>query len=258
MKKNIRVLMIDDNANLIDSVEKYFSSHAVIEVVDKAQDGIEGLNLILENHDSYDIILLDLLMPNKDGVAILEEMATNKIKKKVIVLSSYSSDAVISRISAYNVDYFVLKPLDIMDLEKRILEIGEEEYQITEDRQTIDNNNIQISITKILHSLGIPSHIKGYHYIRESIYLIYKNPELLGGITKELYPEIAMKFETTSSRVERAIRHAIEVSWNRGDYDLMEEIFGHSVDYDRAKPTNSEFIVTIADKLRLENNKVKI
>lgn len=256
MKKNIRVLMIDDNKNLIESVEKYFSSHAVIEVVDKAEDGVEGLNLILENHESYDIILLDLLMPKKDGVAILEEMAAKKIKKKVIVLSSYASDVVLSRISAYNIDYFILKPLDVKDLEKRILEIGGEDYQLIEDRQAIESNSIQISITKILHSLGIPSHIKGYHYIRESIFLIYKNPDLLGGITKELYPEIAMKFETTSSRVERAIRHAIEVSWNRGDYELMEEIFGHSVDYDRAKPTNSEFIVTIADKLRLENIKV--
>lgn len=257
MKKNIRVLMIDDNEKLVKSVEKYFSSHAVIEIVDRAEDGVEGLNLILENHKSYDIVLLDLLMPKKDGVAILEEMAANKIKKKVIALSSYASDSIISRLSAYNIDYFILKPLDIEDLEKRILEIGEDDYEHAEDRQAIETNNIQISITKILHSLGIPSHIKGYHYIRESIFLIYKNPDLLGGITKELYPEIAMKFETTSSRVERAIRHAIEVSWNRGDYDLMEEIFGHSVDYDRAKPTNSEFIVTIADKLRLENIKIK-
>ena len=113
-------------------------------------------------------------------------------------------------------------------------------------------NNLQISITKILHELGVPSHIKGYQYIREGIYIIYENPEVIGGITKELYPDIATKFETTVSRVERAIRHAIEVSWNRGNWDLMEEIFGHSVDIDKAKPTNSEFIVTVADKLRLE------
>ena len=117
------------------------------------------------------------------------------------------------------------------------------------------HNNLQISITKVLHELGVPSHIKGYQYIREGINLLYYNPDMIGGITKELYPEIAEKFDTTVSRVERAIRHAIEVSWNRGDWDLMDEIFGHSVDIDKAKPTNSEFIVTIADKLRLDRAK---
>ena len=117
-------------------------------------------------------------------------------------------------------------------------------------------NNLQISITKILHELGIPSHIKGYQYIREAIGIIYEHPETIGGITKELYPELAVRFETTVSRVERAIRHAIEVSWNRANWELMEDIFGNSVDIDKAKPTNSEFIVTIADKLKLEYRKV--
>ena len=118
-------------------------------------------------------------------------------------------------------------------------------------------NNLQISITKILHELGIPSHIKGYQYIRDGVSLLFENPDMIGGITKELYPELASKFDTTVSRVERAIRHAIEVSWNRGNWDLMEEIFGNSVDIDKAKPTNSEFIVTVADKLRLEYHEVK-
>ena len=108
----------------------------------------------------------------------------------------------------------------------------------------------------MLHDLGIPSHIKGYNYIREGISLVYENPSMIGGITKELYPALASRFDTTVSRIERAIRHAIEVSWNRGDLDYMEELFGHSVDIDRAKPTNSEFIVTLADKLRIEHHKV--
>ena len=118
------------------------------------------------------------------------------------------------------------------------------------------NSNLQVSITKILHELGIPSHIKGYQYIREAIGIIFDKPEVIGGITKELYPELASKYNTTVSRVERAIRHAIEVSWNRGNLDFMEEIFGYSVDIDKAKPTNSEFMVTIADKLRLDFHKV--
>ena len=138
---------------------------------------------------------------------------------------------------------------ELFDLENRILEVFEEV-----DKRGINlyKNNLEISITRMLHELGMPSHIKGYQYIREGIMMIYNNPEIIGGITKELYPDVASKFDTTVSRVERAIRHAIEVSWNRGNWDLMEEIFGHSVDIDKAKPTNSEFIVTIADKLRLE------
>ena len=147
----------------------------------------------------------------------------------------------------------MLKPFDFMDFEKRILELFDKR-----ETKNIDlrYNNIQMSITKILHELGIPSHIKGYQYIREGVGIIFEHPETIGGITKELYPELASRFETTVSRVERAIRHAIEVSWNRGDWHLMEEIFGNSVDIDKAKPTNSEFMVTIADKLRLDYHRV--
>lgn len=155
----------------------------------------------------------------------------------------------IRKVSEYGVNYYILKPFDLTELENRILEV----FNVM-DSQSINlyHNNLQISITKMLHELGMPSHIKGYQYIREGIAMLYNNPEIIGGITKELYPDIATKFDTTVSRVERAIRHAIEVSWNRGNWQLMEEIFGHSVDIEKAKPTNSEFIVTIADKLRLE------
>ena len=140
------------------------------------------------------------------------------------------------------------------DLENRILEVFK---QLDNKSFNLYKNNLEISITRMLHELGMPSHIKGYQYIREGIMMIYNDPEIIGGITKELYPDIASKFSTTVSRVERAIRHAIEVSWNRGNWQLMEEIFGHSVDIDKAKPTNSEFIVTVADKLRLDYHKVR-
>ena len=181
-------------------------------------------------------------------------MKQNNIDKNVIVATSYNTMEVIREVSEYGVNYYVLKPFDLCDLEKRILDIYNKNYE----KKAIDINhsNLQVNITKILHELGIPSHIKGYQYIREGIGIIYERPETIGGITKELYPELANKFDTTVSRVERAIRHAIEVSWNRGSWDMMEEIFGHSVDIDKAKPTNSEFIVTIADKLRLDNHKV--
>ena len=212
--KKTNVLMIDDNIELVKMVKEYFKDNKEIEVTLTANDGVEGLNLIENNQDEYDVIVLDL-------------------------------------ISELGISYFILKPFELTELEKRILECSSKNDY---DKKTIDMkyNNLQVSITKVLHELGVPSHIKGYQYIREGITVLYEHPEVIGGITKELYPDIAEKFDTTVSRVERAIRHAIEVSWNRGNWQLMEDIFGHSVDIDKAKPTNSEFIVTVADKLRLE------
>ena len=197
----------------------------------------------------YDIILLDLVMPVKDGMYVLSELNKRGIEKNIIVETSYNEPKVIRKVSEYGVNYYVLKPFDLVDLENRILEVFN---NVSGKVINLYHSNLQISITKMLHELGMPSHIKGYQYIREGISMIYNDPNLIGGITKELYPELADRFETTVSRVERAIRHAIEVSWNRGNWDYMEEIFGHSVDIDKAKPTNSEFIVTVADKLRLE------
>ena len=253
----LKVLMVDDNISLINMVKEYFKSSNDVEVVLEAYDGEQGIKMIESNQDKYDLIVLDLIMPKKDGMYVLEEMKKRNINKKVIVATSYNASDVIREVSEYGVSYFILKPFELVDLEKRIVEAGRKN-----DKQTknIDfyHNNLQISITKILHELGIPSHIKGYQYIREGIGIIYEHPETIGGITKELYPELAEKFDTTVSRVERAIRHAIEVSWNRGNWELMEEIFGHSVDIDKAKPTNSEFIVTIADKLSLVASKIGI
>ena len=255
--KKIKILMIDDNKNLVEMIREYFKEHDTIHLVDVDYDGKEGYDKIKNNQDAYDVILLDLIMPNKDGMYVLEEMKKHDIHKNVIVETSYNASETIRQVSEYGVNYFLLKPFDLKDLEKRIMNFCTDK---TLESKNIDfyHNNLQISITKILHELGIPSHIKGYQYIREAIGIIYEHPEVIGGITKELYPELASKFDTTVSRVERAIRHAIEVSWNRANWSLMEEIFGNSVDIDKAKPTNSEFIVTVADKLRLESKKIGI
>ena len=252
-----RLLIIDDNKNLVDMIEEFFLDHKFIKVSLKAYSGEEGIKLIENRINDYDAIILDLIMPNKDGIYVLEEMKRKNINKPVIISTSYNSDSMIRRVSEYGVQYFLLKPYELSDLENRIIELSN---VVEKENKNINiyHNNLQISVTKILHELGVPSHIKGYQYIREGILLLYNNPEMIGGITKELYPEIADKFNTTVSRVERAIRHSIEVSWNRGDWDLMEEIFGHSVDIDKAKPTNSEFIVTVADKLRLEYRKMSV
>jgi len=253
----IKVLMIDDNVNLVEMVKEYFSGNDKISLEINAYDGEEGVKLIEERKDDYDVILLDLIMPKKDGLYVLEQMRKRGINKKVIVETSYNASEVIREVADYGVNYFILKPFELSDLEHRILETSKRKDA---DKKNIDfyNSNLQVAITKVLHELGIPSHIKGYQYIREGVGIVFEHPETIGGITKELYPELAYKFDTTVSRVERAIRHAIEVSWNRGSWDLMEEIFGHSVDIDKAKPTNSEFIVTIADKLRLDFHKVGV
>lgn len=251
--KEIKILMIDDNIKLIDMVKEYFKG-SDINISLEAHDGEEGINIITNKQNDFDLIILDLVMPNKDGMYVLKEMKNRGINKKVIVATSYNAAEVIREVSEYGVNYYVLKPFDLDNLKSRIYDIM--------NKKSVDKNidfyssNLQVSITKILHELGIPSHIKGYQYIREAIGIIFDKPEVIGGITKELYPELASKYNTTVSRVERAIRHAIEVSWNRGNLDFMEEIFGYSVDIDKAKPTNSEFMVTIADKLRLDFHKV--
>ena len=252
--EKINILMIDDNINLIGMVKEYFKENDKVNIAFEAHDGEEGINELVKNGNKIDLIILDLIMPNKDGIYVLTEMKKRGINKKVIVATSYNAAEVIREVSEFGVSYYILKPFDLTDLEKRIYDITKKE----KNNKNIDfyTSNLQVSITKMLHELGIPSHIKGYQYIREAVNIIFENPSVIGGITKELYPELAKKFNTTTSRVERAIRHAIEVSWNRGNLDFMEEIFGYSVDIDKAKPTNSEFMVTIADKLRLDFHQV--
>ena len=245
--------MIDDNVKLIDAVKEYFKNNEEVKVVLEAYNGLEGMEIIKNKTDEFDIILLDLIMPKKDGLYVLEEMKNKNVDKKVIVETSYNASEAIREVAEYDVNYFILKPFDLEDLEKKIYDAFKKKND-----KSIDfyNSNLQVSISKLLHDLGIPSHIKGYQFLRDAVNMLFEDPNMIGGITKELYPELANKYNTTVSRVERSIRHAVEVSWNRGDIDLMEKIFGHSVDIDRAKPTNSEFIVTIADKLRLDFHKV--
>ena len=241
-KKNI--LVVEDNLGFANAIKNYFENNENICIKYIANDGYEGLK-VLNEHNDIDIILLDLVMPKKDGFSFLEELTDDNIDKKIIVMTSFNSDKVVRRVANLGIEYIMIKPFEFEELENKINKI--------EELDGIGNiKNLKINLTKLLHELGVPSHIKGYEYIREGIMLLYNDPSIIGGITKELYPEIAEKYHTSVSRVERAIRHAIEVSWNRGNLDLMEEVFGHSVDYDKAKPTNSEFIVTVADKLKLE------
>lgn len=241
IKKN--VLVVEDNMGFMNVVKDYFKDNEFLNVCYFAKDGKEAYE-ILQKHNDIDILLLDLIMPKKDGISLLKDLKKEQMDIDIYVMTSFNSDAVIKQVCSLGIKYLMLKPFDMKELEEKILSNNEFD--------SLDSKDLKIEITKLLHELGVPSHIKGYEYIREGILLLYNNPSIVGGITKELYPEIADKYDTSVSRVERAIRHAIEVSWNRGNLDLMEEVFGHSVDYDKAKPTNSEFIVTLADKLKLE------
>ena len=250
MKNAYRLLVIDNDDYTTSQLKNYFSSHAVMNVVKVFSDGEEGLNYILNNRDSFDCLILDLLVPNVDGLTILEKLRERRINKRILILSDYKDEIIMRNISRYNVDYYMMKPFSLESLESRLKDI------LLSRKEIKTSLEVERKITRILHKLGVPSHIKGYLYIRESIKIMYDTPEIIGGITKEIYPEIAKKYDSTISRVERAIRHAIEISWNRGDYEIMDEIFGHSVDYDKAKPTNSEFIATIADHIRLESYSV--
>ncbi len=257
MENVTKVLVVDNNKNITTKIEKQFSSHAVIKVVKTIENGNVALDYILNNKNEFDIIVMDLILPEIDGLTILEQMKENNIRKKIIVITSYKKEYTVNMTNNYGVSYYMLKPFSMLALETRILELSNKELVKTNELND-EEREVHVAISKLLHQLGIPSHIKGYTYIRESVFLFYKNSDSYGGITKEIYPEVAIKYSTTASRVERAIRHAIEVSWTRGDYDLMEEIFGNSVAFDRAKPTNSEFIATIADRLRFDKKLLHI
>ncbi len=248
----INVLMIDEVSSIKEFSEFLNSkSSTQVNIKYKYSDGLEGIEAIKNHLDEIDCIVLSLVLPSLDGVGILKYLQKENINKRVILYTYNTNLDLLKLLGDYSIMFVLYKGMDLNLLEDRIIDVGKlKNKDSIEEPKPIQEMTKEIS--RLLHDLGMPSHIKGYQYIRDSIELMYNNPNVLGGITKEVYPFIADKYNTTPSRVERAIRHAIEVSWTRGDYDLMEEIFGHSVDFDRAKPTNSEFLATIADKLCLE------
>lgn len=250
--KKFKTLVVDDNKEFTKNVLEYFKDNAVLEVTDAINDGSQVIDYLKSNPD-IDLIFLDLLMPKMDGVAILEAMAKNHICKRVIVLSSFIEEYAMRMMRKYHVDYYMLKPVSFPSLAKRAEEV------LNASDLTINlaiDQDLEIKTSELLHNLGVPSQIKGYQYLREGILMLYQSTDFIGSITSNLYPEIARRHDTTATRVERAIRHAIEISWNRGDYQVMNKLFGHSIDFDRSKPTNSEFLVTVSDALRLGNKAI--
>lgn len=264
--EKIKVLIADDNREFCEILSKFLSREGEFEVVGIAKDGLEALDKIKE--ENIDILILDIIMPHLDGLAVLETIHTLELGKvpRIVVLSAVGQDQITQKAIELGADYYVVKPFDFNVFIKRLKQIAgisENQPIVTKkDYVNIPNTsramNIDITkslearITNIIHEIGVPAHIKGYLYLREAILMVIEDIELLGAVTKELYPSIAEKFKTTPSRVERAIRHAIEVAWTRGKVDTIENIFGYTVNTNKGKPTNSEFIAMVADKLRLE------
>ncbi len=250
MNKQTRVVVVDDNEAVIRSVKEYFKNSSTVKVVSSFNNGRDALDYLLEEKNAYDMLIIDVFLSHYDGLKILEELNTAQIKKQIIVLSSFKDDFTIRKAQFYGANYFMLKPVNMEVIEERICDLMEEKDEVA----LALVGKMELKVSTLLHDLGIPSHIKGYKYIREGILLLYSTDEVTTLVTKTIYPAIATKFDTTTSRVERAIRHAIEVSWARGDLKLMEEIFGNSIDFDRSRPTNSEFLTTIADRFKINDN----
>lgn len=268
MNEKIRVLVADDNQEFATTLVNYLEKEEDMEVVAIAKDGTEAYEKIV--NAKPDIALLDIIMPHLDGLGVLEKLNETEMEKKpmCVILSAVGQDKITQKAITLGAQYYVVKPFDISILIKRIKEmkyfgptqyktnfIGKEikaQYIDISPESKKNEENIEALVTNIIHEVGVPAHIKGYQYLREAIIMVVGNIEIINQITKQLYPEIARKYGTTPSRVERAIRHAIEVAWGRGQTETVESIFGYTVSAAKGKPTNSEFIAMIADKLRLE------
>ncbi len=261
-QNKIKVLLADDNKDFCDVVVSYLNKQEDISVVAVSHDGIDACNKIREYHP--DIAIIDGIMPRLDGLGVLEKLskATDITQPITIMLSAISQEKVIQKALDLGASYYIIKPFDMESLISRIRQLKYEKAVPktgTNQGQTISslqNQNssydLETKVTNILHEIGVPAHIRGYHYMREAIMMSVNDMDVLNYITKELYPSIAKKCNTTPSRVERAIRHAIEVAWNRGKVDAIDALFGYTVNNHKGKPTNSEFIALIADRLRLE------
>ena len=268
MKDKITVLVADDNSEFANTLVNYLQKENDMEVVAIAQNGNEAYEMIINTKP--DIVLLDVIMPHLDGLGVLEKLNSTSMDKKpiCIMLSAVGQDKITQRAIALGAQYYVVKPIDIELLIKRVKDIRhfkpvqesgsytsreiKTQYISIDATNQKSEENLEALVTNIIHEVGVPAHIKGYQYLREAIIMVVNNIEIINQITKQLYPEIAQKYHTKPSRVERAIRHAIEVAWGRGQADTVENIFGYTVSASRGKPTNSEFIAMIADKLRLE------
>lgn len=248
--RSTKILVADDNREFCELLKEFISHEDDFNLVGIANNGVEAIEII--NRENPDVVLLDIIMPHLDGIGVLEKLSNGEgqSRPKVIMLTAFGQQAVTQRAIELGADYYILKPFDFEVLATRIRQLAGGE-SVPSYTPPVKTRNLDVAVTNIIHEMGVPAHIKGYQYLREAIKMVVDEVNLLGGVTKELYPLIAQKYSTTPSRVERAIRHAIELAWDRGNTEMMNKFFGYTINLERGKPTNSEFIAMVADKLRI-------
>ena len=257
MQNQLKVLISEECIELDRDALDMFK-HYSMNLSFLPKDGFKIIEII--ENSSPDVVIMDLFMPRIDAIGIITTVRKNhRIEMPTfIVVSSFGRPSLEREVMSAGASYFMIKPINYSDIIEKILQISyKSQLNSSKDQNSKEiinysnNSNMEVKITEILHQIGVPAHIKGYHYLRNSIMMSIENPEIINSVTKQLYPSVAHNFETTSSRVERAIRHAIEVAWDRGDIDILNSYFGYTIHNSRGKPTNSEFIAMISDRLRL-------
>lgn len=259
----IRIVMADDNKDFCEILYEYLNNQEDFEVVGVANDGAEACEMIVNLMP--DVAIIDVIMPHLDGLGVLEKLSNTPMQFKpiYIMLSAVGQDKITQNAMALGAEYYIIKPFDMDVLVGRIRQLKSSiqsnkavsrNDSVSEPKSTYNPGvrDLEASVTKVIHEVGVPAHIKGYQYLRDAIIMVIKDMDVINSITKQLYPTIARSYNTTPSRVERAIRHAIEVAWGRGQVETLDNLFGYTVQTSKGKPTNSEFIAMIADKLRLQ------
>lgn len=275
--ENVNVVIVDDNPMILNTLDEVISSEAGLSVIGRADNGKDAIDMIKDTQP--DVFLLDLVMPQMDGITVVENIKkkTSMLKNPAfIILSAVGGEQMTEEAFQAGANYFLMKPFDKDILVNKIRRIGKRPVrpvpgkvleaplkaatpeEAAMNREEYMKEHLETDITKMLHELGIPAHIKGYQYLRDAISMVVRDREMMEAVTKILYPEIAKKNYTSSSRVERAIRHAIEVAWGRGSLEVIDELFGYTISTGKGKPTNSEFIALIADKICLDYKKIGI
>ena len=254
-KVKVRVMVADDSKEFCRSLKDYFSKCEDIELVGVAYDGKEAYEMVMETKP--DVLLTDIIMPNLDGLGLLSKIDNSTVlskKPNTIVVSAIGNDKVITTAMNLGARYYMVKPVDLSTLADRVREFKDFPSAIKEVKKDGANTDfdLETGVTNIIQKIGVPAHIKGYQYMRDAIIMVINDMETINSVTKILYPSVAKKYNTTSSRVERAIRHAIEVAWDRGDPEVLDSMFGYTILSSKGKPTNSEFIAMISDKIRLK------
>ena len=253
MRKKLKIVIADDSTELGQNCAKALKGYGM-EVVLCQKDGQQVLNAV--RSQKPDVVLADVFMPNLDIIGVLNGIRDmdGKERPMVMAMSSFDNPRLEKETLDAGASYYFLKPFDINTMAERIIQLSGWKNEISPvvvKDNVVTDPELELMVTEIIHQIGVPAHFKGYHYLREAIILSVKNSDIINSVTKLLYPTVAKTYNTTSSRVERAIRHAIEVAWDRGDIDVLNSYFGYTIQNDRGKPTNSEFIAMISDKLRL-------